>query len=134
ADRRPSVPAHSPRRVPAIIFRAVPAGRERGGRMSRNAGKANGKKYVYSFGAGGAEGDGSRKDLLGGKGANLAEMARLGLPVPPGFTITSEVCTFFYDCKKTYPKGLEAEVAGHLASVEKALGRRFGEPANPLLV
>ncbi len=102
--------------------------------MSRNAGKTNGKKYVYSFGAGGAEGEGSRKDLLGGKGANLAEMARLGLPVPPGFTITTEVCTHFYANGRKYPKGLEDEVASHLAAVEKALGRKFGEAGNPLLV
>src|SRR6185369_4751459 len=102
--------------------------------MSKNGAKTAAAKYVFSFGAGGAEGEGSRKDLLGGKGANLAEMARLGLPVPPGFTITTDVCTFFYANKKTYPKSLEAEVAGHLAAVEKALGRKFGDAANPLLV
>jgi pyruvate,orthophosphate dikinase len=101
--------------------------------MAKSA-ERNRAKYVSSFGAGGAEGEGSRKDLLGGKGANLAEMARLGLPVPPGFTITTEVCTHFYEHGRKYPKGLEDEVASHLAAVEKALGRKFGEAANPLLV
>jgi pyruvate,orthophosphate dikinase len=92
------------------------------------------RKDVYSFGAGKAEGDGSRKDLLGGKGANLAEMARLGLPVPPGFTITTEVCSYFYAHKKTYPPGLKEEAEAQLAAVEKALGRKFGDSANPLTV
>src|SRR5438309_4396655 len=88
------------------------------------------EKFVYAF----EEGNKDQKYLLGGKGANLAEMARLGLPVPPGFTITTEVCTHFYDHRKTYPKGLEDEVGEHLRRVETALGRRFGDPANPLLV
>ncbi len=96
--------------------------------------KAAPRKLVYSFGAGAAEGRGRQKDLLGGKGANLAEMGRLGLPVPPGFTITTEVCTFFYDNKKSYPKGLRKEVATHLKGIEKKLGRTFGDPKNPLTV
>src|SRR5512140_2035803 len=91
-------------------------------------------KYVYSFGAGKAEGDGSQKNLLGGKGANLAEMARIGLPVPPGFTMTTEVCTHYYASGKKYPKGLAEEVASHLQKVEKTLGRSFGDTKNPLLV
>ena len=91
-------------------------------------------RYVYSFGGGTAEGKGEQKALLGGKGANLAEMARLGLPVPPGFTITTEVCTWFYDHGKSYPKGLDREVASHLGRIEKQLGRGFGDPARPLLV
>jgi pyruvate,orthophosphate dikinase len=95
---------------------------------------AKNPKFVYSFGGGTAEGDGSRKNLLGGKGANLAEMARLGLPVPPGFTITTEVCTYFYDHKRSYPKGLDKDVESHLAGVEKKLGRKFGDPVNPLTV
>src|SRR2546430_77653 len=78
-------------------------------------------KHVYSFGSGEAEGDGSQKELLGGKGANLAEMARLGLPVPPGFTITTEVCAHFYSHGKTYPKELKAEVGEHLSRIEKEL-------------
>jgi pyruvate,orthophosphate dikinase len=91
-------------------------------------------RYVYSFGGGTAEGRGEQKALLGGKGANLAEMARLGLPVPPGFTLTTEVCTWFYDHGKAYPKGLEKEVASRLSRVEKQLGRKFGDPVQPLLV
>src|SRR5262245_22279028 len=74
------------------------------------------------------------KDLLGGKGANLAEMSRLGLPVPPGFTISTEVCTYYYAHGRSYPAGLRAQVAEALKRVEKALGRRFGDPARPLLV
>src|SRR5438874_5514109 len=67
-------------------------------------------KYVYTWGAGKADGNGGMKNLLGGKGANLAEMTRIGLPVPPGFTITTEVCTYFYAHKKTYPASLRAEM------------------------
>jgi len=91
-------------------------------------------KWVYSFGAGAAEGRADMKDLLGGKGANLAEMSNLGLPVPPGFTITSEVCTHFYAHGQTYPAELEGQVATALADVERAIGARFGDPDNPLLV
>ena len=71
--------------------------------------KAKSTKYVYTWGNKKADGDGSMKPLLGGKGANLAEMTRIGLPVPPGFTITTEVCTYYYDNKKTYPEVLEAQ-------------------------
>jgi pyruvate,orthophosphate dikinase len=92
------------------------------------------EKWVYSFGAGGAEGRADMRNLLGGKGANLAEMASLGLPVPPGFTITTEVCTYFYANNKNYPKDLEALCAAALEKVEKAVGRKFGDAANPLLV
>ncbi|MDD5073106.1 MAG: pyruvate, phosphate dikinase [Candidatus Omnitrophica bacterium] len=95
------------------------------------------KKYVYSFGGGKADGNESMKNLLGGKGANLAEMAGhrdLKLPVPPGFTITTEVCTYYYDNKRTYPAALKDQVNKALAQVEKLMGRKFGDPANPLLV
>src|SRR6202162_1529611 len=91
-------------------------------------------KWVYAFGAELAEGRGEMKNLLGGKGANLAEMSSLGLPVPPGFTITTEVCTHFYKQNRTYPPELEAEVAAALAAVEKALGAKLGDPKTPLLV
>ena len=92
-------------------------------------------KWVYFFGAGKAEGDGSRKALLGGKGAGLAEMSRIGLPVPPGFTITTEVCTYYYGNKKKYQKALEAEVKGAVARVEKIMGTKFGDrAAMPMLV
>ncbi len=95
---------------------------------------ASGKKNVYFFGGGSAEGDGSMKDLLGGKGAGLAEMAGLGLPVPPGFTLTTEVCTYFDSHGGTYPEGLEAEVDAALERVEELTGKVFGDPENPLLV
>jgi pyruvate,orthophosphate dikinase len=92
-------------------------------------------KYVYLFGNKKADGDGSMKPLLGGKGANLAEMARIGLPVPPGFTITTEVCTYYYAHKKTYPKELEAQVRAGMAHIEKIMGTKFGDTAAmPLLV
>src|SRR4051794_16776657 len=92
-------------------------------------------KYVYSFGNKKADGNGSMKPLLGGKGANLAEMSRIGLPVPPGFTITTEVCTYYYDNKRTYPKSLEAEARAGIAVIEKIMGTKFGDKsAMPLLV
>jgi len=91
-------------------------------------------KWVYSFGAGANEGTAEMRNLLGGKGANLAEMARIDLPVPPGFTITTEVCTAFYDNDRAYPDGLHAQVRAALATVEKAVGLEFGSSANPLLV
>ena len=94
-------------------------------------------KCVYFFGGGKADGNESMKDLLGGKGANLAEMAghpKLRLPVPPGFTITTEVCTYYYDNKRKYPKELKGQVNAALAKVEKLMGKKFGDPKNPLLV
>jgi len=91
-------------------------------------------KWVYSFSAERAEGKGEMKNLLGGKGANLHEMASLGLPVPPGFTITTEVCAFFYANGKTYPPDLKAQVESAVAEVERQTGRAFGDPANPLLI
>ena len=91
-------------------------------------------KWVYTFGDGKAEGRAGMRDLLGGKGANLAEMANLGLPVPPGFTITTEVCTYFYANGKTYPTELKAQVEAALAQVGSIAGKTFGDAANPLLV
>ncbi|RCK23351.1 pyruvate, phosphate dikinase [Thalassospira lucentensis] len=91
-------------------------------------------KWVYGFGGGNAEGRSDMRELLGGKGANLAEMSNLGLPVPPGFTITTEVCTAFYDNDRAYPDGLNAEVETALAAVEKLVGRKFGDANDPLLV
>jgi pyruvate,orthophosphate dikinase len=91
-------------------------------------------RWVYAFGGGSADGDASMKNLLGGKGANLAEMSALGLPVPPGFTITTECCTHFYANDRQYPADLKAQVAAGLARVEELTGKRFGDPANPLLV
>ncbi|ABQ27824.1 pyruvate, phosphate dikinase [Geotalea uraniireducens] len=91
-------------------------------------------KYVYFFGNGKAEGRAEMKNLLGGKGANLAEMTSIGLPVPAGFTITTEVCTEFYKNDRNYPAGLKEEVAENLRQVEGLMGKRFGDPENPLLV
>ena len=91
-------------------------------------------KWVYEFGDGAAEGKSDMRNLLGGKGANLAEMANLGLPVPPGFTVTTEVCTYFYDHAKTYPPELEAQVAAALEKAGAIAGHAFGDENNPLLV
>jgi len=91
-------------------------------------------KYVYFFGKGEAEGRGDMKNLLGGKGANLAEMTSIGLPVPAGFTITTEVCTEFYKNNRNYPDGLEDEVNQQLARVEQLMDKKFGDKQNPLLV
>jgi pyruvate,orthophosphate dikinase len=91
-------------------------------------------KWVYSFGDGQAEGRGELRNLLGGKGANLAEMANLGLPVPPGFTITTDLCTWFYANGKTYPAELTTQVNEALAAVGKIANRTFGDLENPLLV
>src|SRR5512137_2233112 len=89
---------------------------------------------IYFFGAGIAEGRSAMRNLLGGKGANLAEMASLKLPVPPGFTISTRVCTYYYEHRQSYPKGLEGAVDKAIARVEKLLGRKFDDPAKPLLV
>jgi len=91
-------------------------------------------KHVYFFGGGKADGNGKQKELLGGKGANLAEMTRIGLPVPPGFTITTEVCTYYYDHGHRYPKTLASEIDGALQKIEKLQGKRLGDPNDPLLV
>ncbi len=97
--------------------------------------KAKSTKYDYTWGNKKADGDGSMKPLLGGKGANLAEMTRIGLPVPPGFTITTEVCTYFYANKRTYPKVLQAQMEAAMANMEKIMGTKFGSTSGmPLLV
>jgi pyruvate,orthophosphate dikinase len=92
------------------------------------------QKYVYFFGEGKAEGDAGMKDILGGKGANLAEMTNLGIPVPPGFTISTEVCAAFYENNRKYPKGLEQDVRSYLTRLEKMMGKKLGDPGDPLLV
>ncbi|MGE3804715.1 MAG: PEP/pyruvate-binding domain-containing protein, partial [Gemmataceae bacterium] len=91
-------------------------------------------KYVYFFGAGKADGNTDMKALLGGKGANLAEMTNIGLPVPAGFTISTEVCTYFYANKKQYPPELKKQVEEALKKTEEAMGSKFGDPKNPMLV
>ncbi len=91
-------------------------------------------RWVYVFGGGKADGRADMRDLLGGKGANLAEMSAIGVPVPPGFTVTTEVCTYFYDNGRTYPEDLKDQVSNGLAQIEKSLDAKFGDPSKPLLV
>ena len=101
---------------------------------SRQTAASTGNKRVYLFGGGTADGTAPMKDLLGGKGASLAEMTRLGIPVPPGFTITTEVCTAYYANGRELPGQLEHEVEAALAHVETHVGANFGDAADPLLV
>src|SRR5262245_61171075 len=96
--------------------------------------KTRAPRYVYYFGDGHADGAGTMKPLLGGKGANLHEMTRIGLPVPPGFTIDTKVCTYFYDHNRAYPTQLKAQVASAMAKIEESIGKRFGDRERPLLV
>ena len=103
-------------------------------RPARRTKKTTPPRYVYYFGDGHADGTGKMKPLLGGKGANLAEMTRIGLPVPPGFTITTEVCTYFYGHDRAYPRELEKEIAAALARVESSVGKKLGDQQRPLLV
>src|SRR4030042_2264250 len=92
------------------------------------------KKYVYFFGAGAAEGNMTMKNVLGGRGANLAEMAGSGLPVPPGFTVSTEVCALYYKNKLRIPEAVRLEVDKYLKKLEKTVGQSFGDPKDPLLV
>ena len=92
------------------------------------------KRYIYAWADGHAEGDATMRDLLGGKGAGLAEMTNAGLPVPPGFTITTEACNAYYAAGKQLPPGLWDDVLAHMTALERETGKRFGDPANPLLV
>ena len=101
-------------------------------KKSRSA-KAKSQKFVYDFGKK-TDGDATQRSLLGGKGANLAEMARIGLPVPPGFTITTDVCTYFYANKRSYPQALEEQVRASVALTEKQLGKKLGDLKKPLLL
>ena len=126
--------AGAARRVVARPKREDRAPSREGAPRTAAAPAARKGKWVYVFGGGKAEGRAQMKNLLGGKGANLAEMANLGLPVPPGFTITTEVCTYFYANKKSYPKELKAQVEAALARTGKLAGKRFGDAKNPLLV
>src|SRR5450432_1348545 len=92
------------------------------------------KNYVYSFGGGSADGDGKMEDVLGGKGAGLAEMCRAGVPVPPGFTISTEVCNIYFQNKNSIPKEIEEEISHSLASLEAQTGKKLGDASNPLLL
>src|SRR6202030_169503 len=113
---------------------AKASGKKAGTKAAKSAAKPAKGKWVYAFGGGKAAVRASMRTRLGGKGSGLAEMAHLGLPVPPGFTITTEVCTYFYDNKKTYPKTLKAQVDAALAEVGRITKKKFGDPENPLLV
>src|SRR4051812_1655679 len=110
------------------------ASRSKPSRPKTAASKSGTAKWVYAFGGGKAAGKAGMRNLLGGKGAGLAEMANLGLPVPPGFTITTEVCTHYYANGKSYPKELERKVTAALGEVGRITGKVFGDTANPLLV
>ncbi len=120
-----SAPAKKPASGPKSGAKAV---------VKSAAAKSGAQRWVYTFGAGKAEGKANMRDLLGGKGANLAEMANLGLPVPPGFTIPTSVCTYFYEHGKAYPKELKAQVEKALDYVGKLTGKAFGDRTSPLLV
>src|SRR5208282_5900858 len=91
-------------------------------------------KYVYFFGAGKADGKGTMKDLLGGKGAGLAEMTNAGVPVPPGFTITTDICRYYYAHKETLPRELESQQKAAMQKLQSLMKKGFGDPENPLLV
>src|SRR5450755_4189317 len=92
------------------------------------------KNYVYSFGGGKADGDGTMKDVLGGKGSGLAEMSRAGVPVPPGFTISTEVCNTYFQNGNHVPPDINQQVKDALAKLEGQIGKKLGDPSNPLLV
>jgi len=111
-----------------------PVARKKAAAKKSTSSKTNAKKYVYFFGNGKADGNGKMRELLGGKGANLAEMTRIKLPVPAGFTISTEVCTYYYEHGKKYPATLNKEIDLAVAKLEKSMGRKLGDPANPLLV
>ena len=150
AKSKPSAPVRAKAAPPAIARKALqnsapkPAPKPTGKTAAKTAGKpvasqsasdaAKSGKWVFTFGDGKAEGKAGLRDLLGGKGANLAEMANLGLPVPPGFTIPTSVCTYFYAHDKSYPAALKAQVEKALDHVGKLTGKAFGDARNPLLV
>ena len=133
--RQSKRPAAATRRKHAAAKRAVTKVAKPAAKPAARRGPERARpKFVYAFGGGHAAGNAKMKDLLGGKGANLHEMAGLGFPVPPGFTVSTEVCTYFYAHGRRYPTGLREEVVRQLKQVEQLVGRRFGDPSNPLLV
>ena len=101
---------------------------------SSTANQSKTGKWVYSFGGDKTEGQADMRNLLGGKGANLAEMSNLGLPVPPGFTITTDLCTAYYDNDRNYPTDLDGQMSDAMALIEQAVGMKFGDTSDPLLV
>src|SRR6185369_11626020 len=124
----------SAKRKKPVSGKALKAKSKPAAKSVAKSGGAKKGKWVYSFGGGKAEGKTAMRNLLGGKGAGLAEMASLGLPVPPGFTITTEVCTYYYANNKQYPKELRGQVETAMAQIGKITGKTFGDRANPLLV
>src|ERR1700684_3541669 len=137
---RPKSSRQTVKKSPAKFAKSARPGTNKAGtkKAGTKAAKAAAKpakgKWFYAFGGGKAAGRASMRNLLGGKGSGLAEMAHLGLPVPPGFTITTEVCTHFYEHDKTYPKDLKAQVDAALAEVGRIAKKKFGDGENPLLV
>ncbi len=120
---------------PAAKKSAPKAAKSAASKTKAKSASGKGAKYVYTWGAGKADGDGGMKALLGGKGANLAEMTRIGLPVPPGFTITTEVCTYYYANRRSYPASLQSQMESGVANMEKIMGCKFGDAKGmPLLV
>jgi pyruvate,orthophosphate dikinase len=136
--RTKAVKSAKPAKRATVARAAARRGRKLATRKVAAPGKARAAarvaKTIYSFGGGRADGRAEMKNLLGGKGANLAEMASIGLPVPPGFTITTEVCTYYYANGRKYPATLGDDVRKAMAKVEQIVGKKFGDPANPLLV
>src|SRR5258708_4162991 len=130
AKSKPSVPARAKAAAPASARKALNKGAVKPVAGKPAADIAKSGKWVFTFGDGKAEGQASMRDLLGGKGANLAEMANLGLPVPPGFTIPTSVCSYFYAHDKSYPKELKAQVEKALDHVGKLTGKSFGDSKN----
>src|SRR6267143_1012821 len=118
----------------AALTRSTRLRQDSGTAKHSSARRTKSHKYVYYFGYGHADGGGKMKPLLGGKGANLAEMTRIGLPVPPGFTITTEVCTYFYGHNRKYPPELKSQVQAALERVERSVGKKLGDKDRPLLV
>ena len=117
-----------------VSEKEVPVGAKRTTRQQRSTKVKSARKWVYRFGSKDTDGDGSMRNLLGGKGANLAEMSRIGLPVPPGFTITTEVCSYFYDHAKSYPESLQAQMTSAIATLETETRTQFASAKNPLLL
>ena len=134
------------RSVPPLLFQSAMAKKKKTSsrasarpakstKTKSTAARKKSARFVYCFGDGRADGNGTMKPLLGGKGANLAEMTRIGLPVPPGFTVTTEVCTYFYAHKRSYPPTLQAEMENGIANMERIMGTKFGDSSRmPLLV
>src|SRR5688572_15697280 len=137
AAKKAGVSTKSVSKTAAVKKSAAKASTAKKSAPARRAAAAGAKaasgKYVYQFGKK-SDGNGTMKALLGGKGANLAEMCRISLPVPPGFTVTTDVCTYYYANKRTYPASLKAQMEAGVAAIEKQTGKKFGDLKNPLLV